>query len=267
MEKGPKFSNLGGSDEAMFLSRGEARQADKYGATTREEYLNILASKDYDKLSNFERATLEKETAPADLPQDVEPVGNTKAVEDVAKTIQEVSKSQEATPEVQEFSEEDFKAAVELNSKVDEDLKEIDEKFERGDVAEVEPTAAESKEKKSWFNRLKKSKFGKAAISAIALVGFAGGMYALNQNNESEPEQDRTEQVGAGSTFSGDTQAKPTDLDGKELSKEARFVIDNEGRFTSESEKEYSFDNHEKGNPIYAKTAENFNGEKENFNS
>ena len=227
MEKGPKFSNRGGSDESTFLSRGEARQADQYGVSTREEYLNILADKDYDKLSNFERATLESATLPTPASQEAEPVDSTEAIEDVAKTIQEVAKSKEVSllPAVQEVKPEDFKAAIDLNAKIDEDLKKIDEKYAKEDIkkdAAIETpktNAVESKEKKGWFSRLKKSKLGKLAITTAATLFVFGGGYALGNHNSSESaEQDRTEQTDTGSTFNLDSQTRPLGLSGEELS-------------------------------------------------
>ena len=64
MEKGPKYSNRGNSDEATFRTKSEARAADEYGVDNREDYLKILANKNWDALTNSEKYILDNETKP-----------------------------------------------------------------------------------------------------------------------------------------------------------------------------------------------------------
>ena len=64
MEKGPKYSNRGNSDEATFRTKSEARAADEYGVDNREDYLKILANKNWDVLTNSEKYILDNETKP-----------------------------------------------------------------------------------------------------------------------------------------------------------------------------------------------------------
>ena len=325
---GPKFSNRGGSDESTFLSRGEARRADQYGVSTREEYLNILADKDYDKLSNFERHTLEQAARPEEtiIEEAKKPLGlgytpglEDYNIDDESLTMDQIDKFRQdafarggeddsefikynkmfvgnRSNTLKNILDDKAKKPLELGDTPlddDKDLSDIPQEFldkaakyyeenpaavtgegleasiimqakvmqrhaenvERYKQAEAEKakeannitnvTKPETKEKKTWFSRFKKSKFGKAVIAGAATFITLGiGKIIYDNVPQSDNNNDRIEE--AQKTPSSDTEKDEQEknpLIGEELdNNEAEGVKFENLYYSTMDKKQYSQD-------------------------
>ena len=191
MNKGPESSigyhttleSLGIPQDALDKGVRNWQDYDDYlkEQAAREEYLETLANKDYDALTNFERHTLEKATRP--------------------------EKAKEAN-----------------------------------NITNV--TKPETKEKKTWFSRFKKSKFGKAVIAGAATfitlgIGIGKIVYAQSDNNNDRIEE--AQKTPSSDTEKGEQEKNP--LIGEELdNNEAEGVKFENLYYSTMDKKQYSQD-------------------------
>ena len=207
----------------------------------REEYLETLANKDYDALTNFERHTLEKATRP----EKAKEANNIIPQEFLDKAAEYYEENPAAV------TGEGLEASIIMQAKVMQRHAENVERYKQAEAEKAKEannianvTKPETKEKKTWFSRFKKSKFGKAVIAGAATfitlgIGIGKIVYAQSDNNN-----DRIEE--AQKTPSSDTEKDEQEknpLIGEELdNNEAEGVKFENLYYSTMDKKQYSQD-------------------------
>lgn len=267
MNKGPESSigyhttleSLGIPQDALDKGVRNWQDYDDYlkEQAAREEYLETLANKDYDALTNFERHTLEKATRPEEtiIEEAKKPLelGDTPLDDD--KDLSDIP--QEFLDKAAEYYEENpaavtgegLEASIIMQAKVMQRHAENVERYKQAEAEKAKEannitnvTKPETKEKKTWFSRFKKSKFGKAVIAGAATfitLGIGKIVYAQSDNNN-----DRIEE--AQKTPSSDTEKDEQEknpLIGEELdNNEAEGVKFENLYYSTMDKKQYSQD-------------------------
>ena len=269
MNKGPESSigyhttleSLGIPQDALDKGVRNWQDYDDYlkEQAAREEYLETLANKDYDALTNFERHTLEKATRPEEtiIEEAKKPLelGDTPLDDD--KDLSDIP--QEFLDKAAEYYEENpaavtgegLEASIIMQAKVMQRHAENVERYKQAEAEKAKEannianvTKPETKEKKTWFSRFKKSKFGKAVIAGAATfitlgIGIGKIVYAQSDNNN-----DRIEE--AQKTPSSDTEKDEQEknpLIGEELdNNEAEGVKFENLYYSTMDKKQYSQD-------------------------
>ena len=251
MNKGPESSigyhttleSLGIPQDALDKGVRNWQDYDDYlkEQAAREEYLETLANKDYDALTNFERHTLEKATRP----EKAKEANNIIPQEFLDKA----AKYYEENPAA--VTGEGLEASIIMQAKVMQRHAENVERYKQAEAEKAKEannianvTKPETKEKKTWFSRFKKSKFGKAVIAGAATfitlgIGIGKIVYAQSDNNN-----DRIEE--AQKTPSSDTEKDEQEknpLIGEELdNNEAEGVKFENLYYSTMDKKQYSQD-------------------------
>ena len=285
MNKGPESSigyhttleSLGIPQDALDKGVRNWQDYDDYlkEQAAREEYLETLANKDYDALTNFERHTLEKATRPeetiieeAKKPLELgdTPLDDDKDLIDISfiydkaadddKDLIDISFIYDKAAEYYEenpaaVTGEGLEASIIMQAKVMQRHAENVERYKQAEAEKAKEannitnvTKPETKEKKTWFSRFKKSKFGKAVIAGAATfitlgIGIGKIVYAQSDNNN-----DRIEE--AQKTPSSDTEKDEQEknpLIGEELdNNEAEGVKFENLYYSTMDKKQYSQD-------------------------
>ena len=283
MNKGPESSigyhttleSLGIPQDALDKGVRNWQDYDDYlkEQAAREEYLETLANKDYDALTNFERHTLEKATRPeetiieeAKKPLELgdTPLDDDKDLIDISfiydkaadddKDLIDISFIYDKAAEYYEenpaaVTGEGLEASIIMQAKVMQRHAENVERYKQAEAEKAKEannitnvTKPETKEKKTWFSRFKKSKFGKAVIAGAATfitLGIGKIVYAQSDNNN-----DRIEE--AQKTPSSDTEKDEQEknpLIGEELdNNEAEGVKFENLYYSTMDKKQYSQD-------------------------
>ena len=269
MNKGPESSigyhttleSLGIPQDALDKGVRNWQDYDDYlkEQAAREEYLETLANKDYDALTNFERHTLEKATRPeetiieeAKKPLELgdTPLDDDKDLSDIPQEfLDKAAKYYEENPAA--VTGEGLEASIIMQAKVMQRHAENVERYKQAEAEKAKEannianvTKPETKEKKTWFSRFKKSKFGKAVIAGAATfitlgIGIGKIVYAQSDNNN-----DRIEE--AQKTPSSDTEKDEQEknpLIGEELdNNEAEGVKFENLYYSTMDKKQYSQD-------------------------
>ena len=251
MNKGPESSigyhttleSLGIPQDALDKGVRNWQDYDDYlkEQAAREEYLETLANKDYDALTNFERHTLEKATRP----EKAKEANNIIPQEFLDKAAEYYEENPAAV------TGEGLEASIIMQAKVMQRHAENVERYKQAEAEKAKEannianvTKPETKEKKTWFSRFKKSKFGKAVIAGAATfitlgIGIGKIVYAQSDNNN-----DRIEE--AQKTPSSDTEKDEQEknpLIGEELdNNEAEGVKFENLYYSTMDKKQYSQD-------------------------
>ena len=249
MNKGPESSigyhttleSLGIPQDALDKGVRNWQDYDDYlkEQAAREEYLETLANKDYDALTNFERHTLEKATRP----EKAKEANNIIPQEFLDKAAEYYEENPAAV------TGEGLEASIIMQAKVMQRHAENVERYKQAEAEKAKEannianvTKPETKEKKTWFSRFKKSKFGKAVIAGAATfitLGIGKIVYAQSDNNN-----DRIEE--AQKTPSSDTEKDEQEknpLIGEELdNNEAEGVKFENLYYSTMDKKQYSQD-------------------------
>ena len=249
MNKGPESSigyhttleSLGIPQDALDKGVRNWQDYDDYlkEQAAREEYLETLANKDYDALTNFERHTLEKATRP----EKAKEANNIIPQEFLDKAAEYYEENPAAV------TGEGLEASIIMQAKVMQRHAENVERYKQAEAEKAKEannianvTKPETKEKKTWFSRFKKSKFGKAVIAGAATfitLGIGEIVYAQSDNNN-----DRIEE--AQKTPSSDTEKDEQEknpLIGEELdNNEAEGVKFENLYYSTMDKKQYSQD-------------------------
>ena len=266
MNKGPESSigyhttleSLGIPQDALDKGVRNWQDYDDYlkEQAAREEYLETLANKDYDALTNFERHTLEKATRPeetiieeAKKPLELgdTPLDDDKDLIDISFIYDKAAEYYEENPAA--VTGEGLEASIIMQAKVMQRHAENVERYKQAEAEKAKEannianvTKPETKEKKTWFSRFKKSKFGKAVIAGAATfitLGIGKIVYAQSDNNN-----DRIEE--AQKTPSSDTEKDEQEknpLIGEELdNNEAEGVKFENLYYSTMDKKQYSQD-------------------------
>ena len=268
MNKGPESSigyhttleSLGIPQDALDKGVRNWQDYDDYlkEQAAREEYLETLANKDYDALTNFERHTLEKATRPeetiieeAKKPLELgdTPLDDDKDLIDISFIYDKAAEYYEENPAA--VTGEGLEASIIMQAKVMQRHAENVERYKQAEAEKAKEannitnvTKPETKEKKTWFSRFKKSKFGKAVIAGAATfitlgIGIGKIVYAQSDNNN-----DRIEE--AQKTPSSDTEKDEQEknpLIGEELdNNEAEGVKFENLYYSTMDKKQYSQD-------------------------
>ena len=270
MNKGPESSigyhttleSLGIPQDALDKGERNWQDYDDYlkEQAAREEYLETLANKDYDALTNFERHTLEKATRPEEtiIEEAKKPLelGDTPLDDD--KDLSDIP--QEFLDKAAEYYEENpaavtgegLEASIIMQAKVMQRHAENVERYKQAEAEKAKEannianvTKPETKEKKTWFSRFKKSKFGKAVIAGAATFITLGiGKIIYDNVPQSDNNNDRIEE--AQKTPSSDTEKDEQEknpLIGEELdNNEAEGVKFENLYYSTMDKKQYSQD-------------------------